>query len=67
MKTLRRSIYGRWIGGVCAGVADYFGIDPTVIRLIWAILIMFGGTGLLAYVICWIGIPEETDSHHITD
>ena len=64
MKPLRRSIYGRWIGGVCAGIADYLGIDPTVIRLIWALLFFCGGTGLLAYVICWIGIPEEsyTDS-----
>lgn len=64
MKKLRRSIYGRWIGGVCTGVADYFGIDPTVIRLIWAILIIFGGTGLMAYIICWIGIPKEMELHN---
>lgn len=67
MKQLRRSVYGRWIAGVCAGVADFFGIDPTVIRLIWVILVIFGGTGILAYVICWIGIPKEDGSRIIME
>lgn len=47
------------IGGVCSGVAEYFNIDPTIVRLIWAILTFVYGTGLLAYLICWVVIPED--------
>ncbi len=47
------------IGGVCAGVAEYFNIDPTIVRLIWAIAIFVYGTGLLAYLICWFVIPKD--------
>ncbi|ADH61123.1 phage shock protein C, PspC [Thermoanaerobacter mathranii subsp. mathranii str. A3] len=58
-KKLYRSRTQRMIGGVCGGIAEYFNIDPTIIRLIWAFLIIFCGTGLLAYLIAWIIIPEE--------
>ncbi len=47
------------IGGVCGGVAEYFNIDPTIIRLIWAIFALAYGSGLLAYLICWIVIPDD--------
>lgn len=47
------------IGGVCGGIAEYFNIDPTIVRLIWAVFIFAYGTGLLAYLICWIVIPED--------
>lgn len=47
------------IAGVCGGIAEYFKIDPTIIRLIWAIAVLVYGTGLLAYLICWIVIPED--------
>ena len=47
------------IGGVCGGFAEYFNIDPTIIRLGWAILALVYGTGLLAYLICWIVIPDD--------
>ncbi len=46
------------IGGVCGGIAEYFNIDPTIIRLLWVILAFAFGTGVLAYIICWIVIPE---------
>ena len=58
-KKLYRSRTQRMIGGVCGGIAEYFNVDPTIIRLIWAFLIIFLGTGLLAYFIAWIIIPEE--------
>ncbi|NMB02066.1 MAG: PspC domain-containing protein [Firmicutes bacterium] len=47
------------IGGVCGGIAEFFNIDPTVIRVIWAILAFAYGTGVLAYFIAWLIIPDE--------
>ncbi len=57
-KRLYRSRNQRMISGVCGGIAEYFNVDPTVIRLI-AVLLAFGaGSGILAYLICAIVIPE---------
>jgi phage shock protein C len=50
---------GRKIAGVCLGIAEYFDLDPTLIRLIWLVLIFGAGTGLIAYIIGWIVMPEE--------
>lgn len=47
--------------GVCAGIANYFNIDPTLVRLIWAVLILFAGTGILAYIIGAIIIPYDNN------
>jgi phage shock protein C len=48
------------LGGVCGGLAEYFGVDPTVIRLLWAILsIVTVWPGFVAYVVAWIVIPPE--------
>lgn len=58
-KKLYRSATNKKLAGVCAGIAKYFSIDATLIRLIWAIAILCAGTGLLAYIICAIIIPEE--------
>ncbi|HYL61130.1 MAG TPA: PspC domain-containing protein [Candidatus Methylomirabilis sp.] len=52
-----RSSTDKKIAGVCAGLADYFDLDPTLIRVIWLLLIICGGTGLLAYIIFWIVLP----------
>ena len=49
----------RVIGGVCAGLADYFGLDKTLVRLIWALCFFVGGCGLLAYIVAWIAIPAR--------
>ena len=57
-RALRRTHDGM-IAGVCAGIARHFELDATLIRVIWVLLVLVGGTGLLAYVICWIVIPEE--------
>lgn len=56
-KRLRRSVVDRKIGGVCAGLADYLDLDVSLVRIVW-VLLAFTGTGLLAYLVCWIVIPE---------
>ncbi len=58
-KRLVRPRHGRKIAGVCAGVGEYFDLDVTLIRVIWLILVLGGGTGLVAYIIGWIVMPEE--------
>jgi phage shock protein PspC (stress-responsive transcriptional regulator) len=59
-KKLVRSKRNRLLGGVCAGVGKYLGIDPTVVRLVWVLLSLASlGTGVLIYLIAWILIPEE--------
>jgi len=58
-KRLVRTREGRVIAGVCAGIAAYFGIDPTLVRLAFAVFTIFGGAGILIYLIAWIVIPEE--------
>ena len=59
-KRLYRSRSDRMIWGVCGGLAKYFGIDPTIIRVIFVLLIFAGGVGLLAYIILAIIVPLET-------
>jgi len=57
---LRRDVNHAMIGGVCAGIAKYFEVDISIIRLIAVLLLLFGsGAGFFVYVICWIVIPEE--------
>jgi len=48
------------VGGVCAGIAEYFDIDPTIVRLLWVLFIFGMGTGLLAYLILWIVVPRKS-------
>ena len=57
-KKLTKSSTNRMICGVCAGIAEYLGMDPTVIRLLWVLLTVFGGSGIIAYIIAAIIIPE---------
>ena len=60
MKRLYRSKNERMLGGVCAGLGEHFDIDPTVIRLVWAVITVLSiGTGVVVYIIAWILIPEE--------
>jgi len=56
-KRLMRSSRDKKIAGVCAGIAEYFDLDPTLVRVLWLIAIFFGGTGFLLYVILWIVLP----------
>ena len=57
MKRLTKS-YDRKLCGVCGGIADYFGVDPTLIRLLWVLLVLCAGIGILAYIIAAIIMPE---------
>ena len=52
----------RKLGGVCGGVADYFGIDRTIARLIFAALVLAYGTGIWLYLLMWIIVPQEPAS-----
>lgn len=61
MKKLMRSGKDQKIGGVCAGVTHYFDIDPTIVRVIWAVLAFCYGTGVLAYIILWLIAPVSTE------
>jgi phage shock protein C len=47
------------IAGICGGLGKYFGLDPTILRLVFVLLMIFAGTGLLAYLIMWLVIPYE--------
>ncbi len=58
MNRLYRPTHDRIIGGVAAGLADYFNVDPVLIRLLWVFSLFFGGAGFFAYLIAWIIIPE---------
>ncbi|NUQ37951.1 MAG: PspC domain-containing protein [Caldilineales bacterium] len=58
-KRLYRSRQNQMVAGVCSGIGDYLGIDPTLIRLAFLFLALWGGGGLLAYIIAWVVIPEE--------
>ena len=49
----------RKIAGVCAGFAEYFDLDVTLVRLVWLFVALMTGVGLLAYPIAWIVMPEE--------
>jgi len=60
-KRLYRLQDRRLVAGVCAGLAAYFGVDPTLVRLAFALLTVFGGIGLLLYLCAWVVIPDETD------
>ena len=57
-KRLYRSRKDAWMGGVCGGIAEYFGIDSTLIRLGLILLGALGGSGLVVYIIAWCVIPE---------
>lgn len=58
-KKLYKSRTDRKISGVCGGLAQYFNMDSTLIRLLWILFVLFGGSGVLAYVICALIIPDE--------
>lgn len=58
-KKLYKSNQNKMIDGVCGGIAEYFGIDPTVVRLIWVLFSLMGGCGILAYIIAAIIIPRN--------
>jgi phage shock protein C len=56
---LTRSRHNRLIAGICAGLAQHYGWDLSLVRVLCALLIVFTGVGLIAYLVAWIVIPEE--------
>jgi phage shock protein PspC (stress-responsive transcriptional regulator) len=58
INALRRSASDRWVGGVCGGIAVATGVDSWVWRLIFATLLLWGGVGLLVYLLLWVFVPE---------
>jgi phage shock protein C len=59
-KQLSRSETNKMIAGVCGGLAEYFNIDPTIVRLLFVLILLFGGQSILVYIILWIVIPTES-------
>ena len=59
LNAFRRSNTDRWVGGVCGGLARLTGIESWAWRLIFTVLLLFGGTGALFYILLWIFVPAE--------
>ena len=60
-KRLHKSDSDKKLCGVCGGIADYFNIDPTLVRLGWVIFCALGGSGVLAYIIAAIVMPQDPE------
>ncbi|BBM40117.1 hypothetical protein JCM16776_0330 [Leptotrichia shahii] len=60
-KKLYKSVKDRKLTGVCRGIAEYFDIDSSIVRIVWLVLIFCAGTGLLAYIICAIVLDDNTN------
>ena len=58
-KKLYKANQGKLIDGVCAGIAEYINIDPTVVRVLWALVTLFWGAGLLLYIVCVFIMPRK--------
>ena len=66
MKRLYRSKKERILGGVCAGLGEHLDVDPSVIRLIWAVITVLSlGMGIIIYILAWIFIPEQSQDDGI--
>ena len=60
-KRLYKIGQGKMVDGVCGGIAEYFGLDPTLVRLVWVVFTAMGGAGIAAYIVCMLVIPEEPE------
>ena len=61
MKRLYRARSGRMLEGVGGGMANYFALDPTLVRLLWVVFTAMGSAGIAAYIVCVLVIPEEPE------
>jgi phage shock protein PspC (stress-responsive transcriptional regulator) len=61
-KKLSLSRHDKKIAGVCGGFAEYLELDPTLVRLIWLMLTLLAGWGLVAYIVAWIVMPQEDEA-----
>jgi phage shock protein PspC (stress-responsive transcriptional regulator) len=64
---LTRSTGDRWLTGVCGGLAEYTGVDPTIIRVAFAIVALAGGGGVAAYVLMWLLVPSADEAESRAD
>lgn len=62
-KKLYRVEKGAMLAGVCGGIAEYFNLDPSIVRLLWAVLVCFGGTGIWLYIVAGIVLPRKSDAY----
>ena len=62
---LRRPLHGRMLAGVAAGLADYLGVDETLVRIVIVVASFFGGAGIAVYLAGWLLIPEEGSDQSI--
>lgn len=60
MKKLCRNANDKVIAGVCSGIGEYFDLDPVLIRVIWVVFALAAGSGVIAYLIAWMIIPERS-------
>ena len=60
-KRLIRPRVGRKVAGVCLGVAEYFDLDVSLVRLVWLLVAILTGTGFIAYAVAWIVMPNEPE------
>ena len=58
-KRLYKIGQGKMVDGVCGGIAEYFGLDPTLVRLAWVVFTAMGASGIIAYIACALIIPRE--------
>jgi len=58
-KRLHRSRTEKIIAGVCGGLAEYFEVDPTLVRVLWVLMVLLAGTGVLLYIVLWIIMPLD--------
>jgi len=58
-RRLYRSKKERIIAGVCGGLAEYFNTDPNLVRLVWVLLVLAGGAGIILYLAAWLLVPEK--------
>ena len=58
-RRLERNSDNKMIAGVASGVADFYGLDTSIVRIVWALSILLGGFGVVAYVVMWIVLPES--------
>lgn len=63
-KRLYKIEQGKMVAGVCAGIAEYFEIDPTLVRLAWVIFTALGGSGIIAYILCAVLFPQKPEEEY---
>ena len=64
---LSRGAEGRFVAGVCVGLADYFDIDPTLVRIAFVVMTLLGGLAVPLYLACWLMIPAQGAQYSVAE